>query len=112
LFGKGLVGIQHGRAQRGKLEQPRLGPPVAGHVAVIVEMIAGQIGKDRRIDIHAVQTPLIEGVRGRLHADEGHGLCGPVGQRSLQRNGSGVVCVLCCGSVSSVAPRVPITPQS
>ncbi len=40
---------------------------VGGHVAVIVQVIAGQVGQRRDIEGHALDPALIEGMGGYLH---------------------------------------------
>src|SRR5690606_25363341 len=47
-------------------EQPRLHLAVRAHVAVIVDVIAAQVGEERRIKLHAVDAVLLERVRGDL----------------------------------------------
>ena len=57
--------------ERRPAEQPRLGRAVGRHVAVIVEMIAREIGERRGVEAHAGAALLIERVRGDFH---GHGV--------------------------------------
>ena len=44
-------------------EQARLAGKVVGHVGVIVEMVARQVGEQRRIETNTVNASLRQGVR-------------------------------------------------
>ena len=48
-------------------EQPQLGGAIGLQRAVIVQVVAGQVGERRRRQPHAVQPELVQPVRGRLH---------------------------------------------
>ena len=41
------------------VEQPAFGREVTLHVAVVVEVIAGEVGKHRHINFQAIESPLI-----------------------------------------------------
>ena len=56
-----------GRRSRGAIEQFAFGGKVILHAAVVVEMVAGQVGKDGDVEIQARNTLLVESVGGYLH---------------------------------------------
>ena len=64
-----VVGIDDRRFEVRKIEQTCLGSSIGIHVAVVVEVVAGQVGKDRDIEGHPGDARLVECVRGHLHAD-------------------------------------------
>ena len=87
------VRVRHRRRAGGQQigEQAQLGGAVGRLGAVIVQMVARQVGESRRGQSHAVQPELVQPVRGRLHRrvrDAGSGqpasVCG-------KATGSGVV---------------------
>ena len=61
---------EHGQAQAGAAEQLRLGLGIGRHAAVIVEVIAAEIGEHRGIEGHGRDPVLVQRVRRNLH---GHG---------------------------------------
>ena len=63
----GVVEIDHRMRQRRPVEQHRLRRFVALHRAVIVEMVARQVGEQRDVDLHAVQPSLLEPDRRHFH---------------------------------------------
>ncbi len=67
----GRVEIEHGGAvARQKLgEEPRLRREIRGHVGVIVEMVARQVGEGRRREREPVEAVLVEAVARRLERD-------------------------------------------
>ena len=67
---QGIVEIEDGPLEPRDLEEAALGQAVAGHVAVIVEMIPAQIGEDGMAEVHARRPALVQGMGGNLH---GHG---------------------------------------
>ena len=60
---KRIVEVDHRQAQARPLEQARLGRSVRFHRAVIVEMVARQVGEDRHIDAGAIHAPLLDADR-------------------------------------------------
>src|SRR6185437_1973993 len=60
------VDYPHGEARPG--EEARLGIGVGSHRAVIIEMIAREIGERRGMEAHTADPILIERVRGNFHA--------------------------------------------
>ena len=79
-----------GRQQR--LEQPQLGGAIGAHGAVVVEVVAGQVGEAGGGQPHAVQPALVEPVRRGLHRrmlDAGPRRAAPAVRASA--TGSGVV---------------------
>ncbi len=85
------VGIQHGRpaARQQGLEQAQLGGPVGAHGAVVVEVVLGQVGEARGDDVHAVQPPLIDAVRGGFQRQVGDALGGQLGEETRDVGGVG-----------------------
>ncbi len=78
-----VVGVDDRGGQARPTEQARLGGFVPFHRAVIVEMVARQIGEGRQRNAHAIHPPLLDADGGCLH---GHGLGARVahgGQRAV-----------------------------
>ena len=71
LPAEGVIDIDHRRSEARPLEQALLGRTVGLHAAVVVEMVAGQVGEHREAEPHAVDAPLFERVRGDFHGDVG-----------------------------------------
>ncbi len=85
------VGVQHRRAVRSQKvgEQAPLCGPVGGHVAVIVQMVARQVGEGRRRDPHAVQAILVEAVARGLQDQVADAVLGEARQAAVQLDGVG-----------------------
>ena len=66
---EGVVRIDHARAQPRPGEQLRLRGAIRAHRAVVVEMVARQIGEQRHREIDAVDAALIDAVRRDFHHD-------------------------------------------
>ena len=64
-----------------RLEQAQLGGAVGIQRAVIIQMIAREIGEARRRKPHAIQPKLVQPVRGRLDRCRGHAGPGQARQR-------------------------------
>ena len=64
---EGIVDVDHHPFEPGPVEQPRLGVGIAFHVAVVIEMIARQIGQHRHIENGAIDAPLRQAMRRYLH---------------------------------------------
>ncbi len=64
-----VVGVDDLRVQPGPREELRLRRAVGRHRAVIVEMVAREIGEQRDVEGDAVDAALIETVRRHLHRD-------------------------------------------
>ncbi len=62
-----VVEIDHRRLQPRRGEQARLGRAVAGHVAVVIQMIAGEIGEHRHVEVHRIDAALVQRVRTHFH---------------------------------------------
>ena len=86
---EGVVDVDHAVRQVRPRQQPRLGGAVGLHRAVIVQMVARQVGENRRVEAHAVDAPLVEGVRGDFHAHALGAQRAQLRQLTLQRDGIG-----------------------
>ena len=64
-------------------EQAPLGGGVGRFATVIIQMVAREIGKDRRIKMHCRHARLIQGVGGHLHGHGTRALVPQPGQPSL-----------------------------
>ena len=71
LAAERVVDVDHARLQVRAREQPRLGGAVVFHGAVIVEMIARQVGERGGAEAHGADARLVERVRGHFHRDAG-----------------------------------------
>ena len=78
--------IHDGNAVVGQdvLEQTPLRRQIGFGGAVIIQMIARQIGERRGADLHAVESVLIEPVARRFHGQMGHAFVGQRLQRAMQ----------------------------
>ena len=65
-------------------DEASLGGEIGVERLVIIEMIARQIGEDRRAKLQAVDTTLIEAVRGNLHRDSPGAALHQLGECRLQ----------------------------
>ena len=84
-----IVDIHHRGAQPGPREEAALGGPVAGHRAVVVEVVAGEVGEDSDVDVQRCEA-LFDKADGR--GFDGAGAAAGVGQlpqRAVQRDGVG-----------------------
>src|SRR5262245_55591957 len=64
----GVVGVDDGRAAWSEqLQEPRLDATVVLNRTVIVEMVAADIGEDRRVEFNPRHAPLTERVARDLH---------------------------------------------
>ncbi len=84
-----IVGVDHGMRDAGQIEQGALRRAVLRHVAVIVEVIAREIGEDRDARLHAVETPLREPVRRGLHRHVPDAEIAEFREQGLQSHGVG-----------------------
>jgi len=64
-----VIEVDHRRRQPGPVEQLRLGSAVARHVAVVIEVIATEIGEHGQREAHRVDASLFERMRGNFHRD-------------------------------------------
>ena len=79
--------INGGATARQQLfEQPHLRREVSFHVAVIIEMVARQVGESRSLDRHAVETELIETVARRFQCNMIDAGFGEFVQVAMQRD--------------------------
>ena len=65
----GVVQVDDGRFQAGPVEQLDLGGLVGGHVAVVIEMVARQIGKHGDVEMHAGRAFLVQADRRHFDGD-------------------------------------------
>ena len=82
---RGVVDVHH--RDTGQAEQRRqlqLGGEVRLHRAVIVEMIAGEVGEDARREAEPVEPALVEAVRRGLHGDGGASTVAQCGEGGLK----------------------------
>ena len=79
-----LPHVDDGPAQSRPMEQSRLGRAVGLETAVIVEVIARQVGEDRGVEAHAGDAILVERVRGHLEAHRGCARVARLGEATLQ----------------------------
>ena len=70
-------------------EQPRLAGKVRLHVAVIVQVVPGQVGEHRAVEIEPVRPVQVQRVGGDLHGDEPHARGRHVGQKLFDVDGLG-----------------------
>ena len=82
-----VVDVDHTRDQVVAREQPGLGGAVALHGAVVVEMIAREIGERGGAEAHRADARLVERVRGDFHRDAGRAAGAQVGERALHGDG-------------------------
>ena len=66
---EGVVQVDDREPEVLGLEESTFAAPVGGHVPVVVEMIAGQIGEHCGVEAHSRHPSLIESVRGNFHDD-------------------------------------------
>jgi hypothetical protein len=62
-----VVQVDHRGLQPRPSEQLGLRRAVAGHVAVVVEVVAGEIGEHRDVEMHARHAALVERMRADFH---------------------------------------------
>ena len=90
----GVVGVDHRRRPRRQhaREQAQLGRVIVGGIAVIVEVVAGDVGQRPRRQPHPVDAPLGQTMARRLHRGMGHALGGQPREQGVQldRVGGGV----------------------
>ena len=86
LPAEGVVDIDHARHQVFAREQPRLGGAVAVHRAVIVEMIAREVGEHRGLEPHGTHARLVERMRGDFHRHVHGAFTAQLVQRALHGN--------------------------
>src|SRR6201999_993400 len=70
----------------GALEEARLGRAVRFHRAVIGQQVAGEVRVDRGVYAYAVEPPLDERVRARLHRDGAETAFARFAQAPVQRD--------------------------
>ena len=80
-----VVDVDHGDAQVA-LEEPSLRRAVAGHRAVVVQMVAAQVREHADREIHRVHAPLVEGMGTRLHRHEPMASLAQRAQPGVQRD--------------------------
>ena len=97
----GIIEVDHRRAfgWQHTVKEAHLCVEISLKCLVIVEVILGKVRKPSRRQHHAIQTPLIEPVRGRLHRDMGHAFGRGRGQNPLQCDRIG------CRVAKRIGPR-------
>ncbi len=90
-FGEALaervVDIDHARVEPGPGEQARLCRPVRRHRPVVIEVIAGQIGEQRDVELDAVDATLVERMRRDLHRDRARAGVAHLRERRMDERG-------------------------
>ena len=71
---------------RSVLEQAQLRVAVGVDRAVVVEVVAAEIGEARGREAHAVEPALLDAVRGRLHGEMGDAVAGEPVEGLVQRD--------------------------
>ena len=74
-------------------EELRLRRAVGRHRAVVVEMVAREVGEQRDVERDAVDAALVEAVRRHFHRDRARARRLEAREQLVQRAASGVVCV-------------------
>src|SRR5258708_7469877 len=82
-----VVQVEHRVLQLRRFEQALLRARVALHVAVIVEMVAREIGEQSRAESDAVDAPLLQADRGDFHRHALRSRGEELRKRTMQRNG-------------------------
>jgi hypothetical protein len=62
-----IIDVDHARDESRGLEQQCFRRAVFLHRAVVIEVVACEVGEYGRVETHAVHTPLLESVRGHFH---------------------------------------------
>ena len=86
---EGIVGVDHSGFQRLHREQARLGLTIGFHGAVVVEVVATEIGEHRHVEIHTAHAVLVKGVGGDLHRHVGGAGSEKIREHRLQLDGVG-----------------------
>src|SRR5207249_8664234 len=81
-----VVQIEHGVLEPRYFEQALLRARIALHVAVIVEVIAREIGEQGGSESDAVDAPLLKADRGDFHRHTLRPRSQQLGKRTVQRN--------------------------
>ena len=81
-----IVEVEHGRLEPGCGEQQLLRRAVGLHAAVVLEVVARQIGEHRHAETHAVRAALMQADRGDLHRRCLRTQLAVFGQQTLQRD--------------------------
>ena len=89
------------------MKQARFAGAVGGHIAVVVQMVAGEVGEHRRGKGHAVDAKLIQPVAGDFHRHHLRALGAVLGQLVLHGHRSGVVWVAAVSWPIKPLPTVP-----
>ena len=95
FFRAGIVGVDDGNPRRGidgAIEEQTLGREILLHRAVIVEVIAGEVGKHGHIEIDACGAALVEAVAGNFRDQFGCSVRDAFGHKfkEIARLGRGV----------------------
>ena len=83
LAAEGIVDVDHRRLQPGPREQLRLGRAIGRHVAVVVEVVAGEVGEHADAEVHAVHAALVERVRSDFHRHRARAGIAQLGQQRI-----------------------------
>ena len=84
LRSKRVVDVDHGRTQSRPREQPGLGRAVGGHVTVVIEVVAREVGERGDVEMHAIGPTLIERMRADFHRDALRACIDHAGQQCVQ----------------------------
>ena len=86
---EGVVQVHDRGPQALELEQAQLRLAVGLQVAVVIQVVAGQVGEDRHVEGNAAHPPLVECVGGHLHGHVAHPPAPEVGQEPVHGDGVG-----------------------
>ena len=79
-----VVEIKYRGLERVPVKQPRLGAPVVRHRAVVIEMIASEVGEQRHIELDAGHAPLFQSMRRNFHRHCACAFAIPLAQLAVQ----------------------------
>jgi hypothetical protein len=82
-----VVDVDHRRAQARPVEERTLGGPVGSHAAVVVEMVAREVGEQRDVDVRLVQAAFGDADGRRFQRAGRKALIDEAPEGSVQRDG-------------------------
>ena len=84
-----VVDVDHRAAARReqRLEQAELGIEIGFQAAVVIEMVAADVGEGAHPHAHTVKAALIQSMRGGFHGDVGDAVGGKAFERAMQLDG-------------------------
>ncbi len=92
-----------------EIDEPRLGGEVLLHRAVVVQVVAREVGEGRRREAHPLHALLLQRMRRHLHRDRAHPGIDQLAQHALQLHGTGRGE---SGPPGSVRPALPTSTPS